>query len=48
MPAKTRTIQGYNVVGWVADDTAYWAVSDLSLSDLGKFAKLFRDTAADP
>ena len=45
---STRTVQGFNVVGWVADDTAYWAVSDLGLSDLQKFAQLFRTSAAEP
>ena len=45
---KARTIQGYNLVTWTADDTAYWAVSDLGLGDLEKFAQLFRTNAAEP
>ena len=45
---NARTIQGYNLVGWVADDTAYWAVSDVARSDLEKFVQLFRAAAAEP
>ena len=47
-PPKARTVQGYNIVTWMADDTAYWAVSDLGLGDLEKFAQLFRTAAAEP
>ena len=42
-----RTINGYNLVGWTQDGVAYWAVSDLALSDLEKFAQLFRTAPAD-
>src|SRR5512139_1883431 len=35
---------GYNIVQWVANGIWYWAVSDVSASDLGEFAKLFRTT----
>jgi anti-sigma factor RsiW len=45
---KARTVQGYNLVGWIADGTAYWAVSDLGLGDLEEFARLFRETSAEP
>lgn len=35
---------GYNIVHWVTNGISYWAVSDVSASDLDKFAKLFRAT----
>jgi anti-sigma factor RsiW len=39
-------IAGYNVLSWIDNGIAYWAVSDLAASDLDKFAKAFR--AASP
>jgi anti-sigma factor RsiW len=39
-------IAGYNVLSWIDNGIAYWAVSDLGASDLDKFAKAFR--AASP
>jgi anti-sigma factor RsiW len=42
-----RAINGYNLVGWTADGTAYWAVSDLGAADLERFALLFRSSGAD-
>ena len=35
-------IDGYNVVKWVENGVAYWAVSDLNAAELDEFAKLFR------
>jgi anti-sigma factor RsiW len=35
---------GYNIVQWVMNGISYWAVSDVSASDLDEFAKLFRAT----
>ena len=35
---------GYNIVQWVTNGISYWAVSDVSASDLDEFAKLFRAT----
>jgi anti-sigma factor RsiW len=35
---------GYNIVHWVMNGISYWAVSDVSPSDLDEFAKLFRAT----
>ena len=32
-------IAGYNILSWVEDGIAYWAVSDLALPDLNAFAK---------
>lgn len=40
-----RTIGGYNLVRWTEDNKTYWAVSDLNIADLKKFAELFRTTA---
>ena len=42
----SRTIVGYNVLSWIDNGIAYWAVSDLAAGDLDKFAKAFR--AAGP
>jgi anti-sigma factor RsiW len=35
---------GYNIVHWVTNGISYWAVSDVSPSDLDEFSKLFRAT----
>jgi anti-sigma factor RsiW len=35
---KTWTLQGYNLMRWTTADMAYWAVSDISLSELEDFA----------
>ena len=40
-PTVSTTV-GYNIVRWVANGVSYWAVSDVSASDLSAFAKLFR------
>jgi anti-sigma factor RsiW len=42
-PPMRRSVQGYNVLGWITDGTAYWAVSDVNFGDLETFARLFRD-----
>jgi len=41
-----RTIAGFNVLDWWDSGVHYWAVSDVSMSDLDSFAKAFR--AANP
>jgi len=41
------SIKGYNVIGWASDGIAYWAVSDVGVSDLNRFAQLFRDAPPD-
>jgi anti-sigma factor RsiW len=46
-PSARQTIAGYNVLSWRDDNTAYWAVSDLGLTDLEAFAAAFRDPASD-
>ena len=40
-----RSIGGYNLVRWTEDNKTYWAVSDLNIAELEKFAQLFRTTA---
>jgi hypothetical protein len=32
------------VYRWIEDGVAYWAISDVASTELGKFAELFRDT----
>jgi anti-sigma factor RsiW len=41
-----RTIGGYNLVRWTEDNKTYWAVSDLNIAELEKFAQLIRTTAS--
>jgi anti-sigma factor RsiW len=38
---------GYNIFRWTEGEVAYWAVSDASALELGKFAELFRTTPPD-
>jgi anti-sigma factor RsiW len=38
----TRTVNGYNVVSWSSGNTTYWAASDLNVSELQEFARLFQ------
>ena len=40
---RSQSARGYNVIAWTADGVTYWAVSDLSASELQTFARLFRD-----
>lgn len=42
-PNARQTIAGYNVLSWREDNTVYWAVSDLGITDLEAFAAAFRD-----
>ena len=37
---------GYNILRWTDDQVAYWAISDIGVEDLNKFAQLFR--SAEP
>lgn len=43
-PGKT---DGYNIVHWTEGETSYWAISDLSAGDLGRFVQLFRAGAPE-
>jgi len=45
-PESRRTMRGYNLVRWVDNGIAYWAISDLGSTDLDAFVRLFR--AAPP
>jgi anti-sigma factor RsiW len=45
-PAR-RAVEGYNIVQWTENGVAYWAISDVSATDLGRFAELFRAAAPD-
>jgi len=47
MVQTPRAINGYNLVRWAENGVTYWAVSDVSVADLEKFAQLFRTTPAD-
>jgi anti-sigma factor RsiW len=42
-----RTTDGYNILRWTEDGVAYWAISDLSAGDLGRFAQLFRSVTPE-
>jgi anti-sigma factor RsiW len=37
-----RSINGFNLVDWSDDGTTYWATSDLNLSELETFVRLFQ------
>jgi anti-sigma factor RsiW len=41
-------IDGYNIVDWTDGNLTYWAVSDLSASELEDFARAFRAGEAEP
>lgn len=38
----TISVNGFNILRWNDGEISYWAVSDLNLSELNAFAKLFR------
>jgi anti-sigma factor RsiW len=40
-------INGYNLLRWVSDGVAYWAVSDVAAGDLETFAQMFQSAPAD-
>jgi anti-sigma factor RsiW len=44
----TETRQGYNIVHWTKSGMAYWAVSDLNLAELEKFARMMREAKPQP
>jgi anti-sigma factor RsiW len=45
--AERQTIAGYNVQSWRDQNTGYWVVSDLGISDLNAFATAFRAAAQE-
>ena len=40
--ASTSTRQGYHVLHWTSPDYAYWAVSDLGMTELQEFVGLLQ------
>lgn len=42
-PGKTWTRQGYNLVRWTKSDMTYWAVSDITMTELEEFAQLIQN-----
>src|SRR5947209_125343 len=38
----TSSTNGYNLVSWHDSGTAYWAISDVNLEDLSRFANFSR------
>jgi anti-sigma factor RsiW len=44
----SRSERGYNVVHWTAGGMEFWAVSDLELSELKEFARLYQMRSAAP
>jgi anti-sigma factor RsiW len=45
-PARSASA-GHNIVAWSENGVAYWAVSDLSATDLDSFVRLFRTAPPD-
>jgi anti-sigma factor RsiW len=45
-PARSANA-GHNIVAWKENGVAYWAVSDLSATDLDNFVRLFRTAPPD-
>ncbi len=41
------TYQGFNLVHWKNQDLTYWAVSDVSMRELRRFARLFQQLQRD-
>jgi anti-sigma factor RsiW len=39
-PPASQVRGGYNIIHWIKSGMTYWAVSSLSVAELGKFAKL--------
>ena len=42
MTPRLVNSDGYNIVQWIDDGVAYWAVSDLNGRELEEFVNLFR------
>ena len=41
-PYSSRPVNGFNIVSWNVGETTYWALSDLNVTELNAFAKLFQ------
>jgi anti-sigma factor RsiW len=46
-PAKTETIQGYNIREWSDRGLNYWAISDLGADELAEFGEKFEAAAGN-
>lgn len=44
--AARRTSHGFSILGWTQDGVAYWAVSNLAMTEMDEFERLFRARAA--
>ena len=44
-PYSSRPINGFNIVSWNVGETTYWALSDLNVTELNAFAKLFQQAS---
>jgi len=40
---KTWTRQGYNLVRWTKSDMTYWAISDITMTELEEFAQVIQN-----
>ena len=40
-----RPVNGFNIVSWDVGETTYWALSDLNVTELNAFAKLFQQAS---
>lgn len=45
LPATLKPVNGFNVISWTAGETTYWAISDLSATELDSFARLFKQAS---
>ena len=39
-----RPVNGFNIISWNVGETTYWALSDLNMTELNAFAKVFQQT----
>ncbi len=44
-PSPSPPVNGFNIVSWNVGPTTYWALSDLNVTELNAFAKLFQQAS---
>ncbi|MDO9459264.1 MAG: anti-sigma factor, partial [Alphaproteobacteria bacterium] len=44
-PHSSRPVNGFNIVSWNVGEMTYWAISDLNVTELNAFAKLFQQAS---
>ena len=44
-PYSSSPVNGFNIVSWNVGETTYWALSDLNVTELNAFAKLFQQAS---